>query len=289
MDIDLLKGIVKKGGPDPHEYEVLNSFIDSLYEQGIKHDLIVSDLRGLLGDALSNETMQGFALNKPHGYPGDFEIIDKIYIEHKTSNKHLRRWDDFFHTQSAAKAVRNRKNYFSDVLSHVVSHFPEAQILNIASGPGRCMKTWLDMNNDFSGFIDCIELDSNAIEFSKALNSEHLDRISFERKNILKYKSDKKYHLIWASGIFDYFNDKVFRSLVKRLLPAVEPGGSMVIGNFAEGNPSRPYMEVFGEWVLHHRTPDQLISLCSDITTVVKDIRVESEQEGVNLFLNIDV
>ena len=291
MSIEFLQHVVGKNGPEPHQYGDLNSAalkLHQLHEIGELDSANVNEIRQLFGDAFSIETMQGFALTKPHGYAGDFELIDRIYLKHKTKNLTLRNWDKFFHDQPAARAVRNRKQYFSEIVDRTVDKFPEAEILNIASGPGRCMKSWMDNNPNNSVKIDCIELDPNAIEYSKQLNRQYLNQINFERKNLLRYEPKKRYSLIWASGIFDYFDDDTFRKLVHKLLPAVESGGSMVIGNFAEGNPNRPYMELFGEWVLHHRSKEQLVNLCSSIGEP-KNIWVESEAEGVNHFLHIEI
>ena len=51
---------------------------------------------------LSLETMQGHAYLKPHGYAGDFELIDKIYTYWKSDDPNLIRWDDYFHSQESS-------------------------------------------------------------------------------------------------------------------------------------------------------------------------------------------
>ena len=35
-------------------------------------------LKSAFGPAMTTETLQGFVLNKPHGYAGDYEIIEQI-------------------------------------------------------------------------------------------------------------------------------------------------------------------------------------------------------------------
>lgn len=291
MNTQQIETLVAQGGPEPEQYEALTGFINRLYEQRLlpNGSVAINRFYKLLGDAISTtETLQGLSACKPHGYPGDFEIIDKIYAEHKTPLFRLRKWDDFFHAQSAPKAVRNRKLYFSKLLDRMTAVLPEMSVLNISSGPGRCMKTWMENNPDNHVNIDCIEHDPNAIAFSKSINKPYLDKISFKEKSLLKYRPQTQYHLIWASGIFDYFSDNLFKGIVERLLPAVRPGGSLVIGNFATGNPSRAYMELLGKWTLNHRSPNQLIELCSGLVNDVSRIRIEKESEGVNLFLHID-
>lgn len=66
----------------------------------------------------------------------------------------------------------------------------------------------------------------------------------------------------------------------------VVPGGELVIGNFSSTNPSRDYME-FGEWFLHHRCEEDLINLAKHSDIDYKNIIVDSEPFGVNLFLRL--
>ena len=51
--------------------------------------------------------------------------------------------------------------------------------------------------------------------------------------------------------------DRLSVAVAGRMLSAVTPGGEIVIGNFAVGDPSQAYMEL-GGWFLHHRTADEL-------------------------------
>ena len=79
--------------------------------------------------------LQGFVLAKPHGYAGDFEIVDGIYAQYVASLAIYQKWDRSKRDSSAPRAVRNRKNDFK----HVVSKFsdPMGSVSNVASGPCR--------------------------------------------------------------------------------------------------------------------------------------------------------
>lgn len=105
-------------------------------------------------------------------------------------------------------------------------------------------------------------------------------------KNAFRFKSNKKYDLVWSAGLFDYLEDKQFIFLLRLLLDVVSPDGEIVIGNFSEANPSRDYME-FGEWFLHHRTEDRLAIIANQAGCSEHSINIEKEATGVNLFLRI--
>jgi len=68
----------------------------------------------------------------------------------------------------------------------------------------------------------------------------------------------------------------------------MKPGGEIVIGNFNdEHNPSRFFMELFGEWHLHHRSEQVLFKLALEAGYTPDNIHIGKEPEEINLFLHI--
>ena len=117
-----LSTLVKKGGPDPDDYAELSRMINDVagHLNAAGHaENEVKMLHAVLGDALSTETVQGMALQKPHGYAGDYEIIERIHNRYVSTQPHLEKWDLYFHAQAAPKAVRNRKGFFHQILAHL--------------------------------------------------------------------------------------------------------------------------------------------------------------------------
>ena len=45
----------------------------------------------------------------------------------------------------------------------------------------------------------------------------------------------------------------------------------------------------FGEWFLHHRSPDHMIKLAMQAGFPSSKVRVGKESEGVNLFMHLQV
>ncbi len=161
-------------------------------------------------------------------------------------------------------------------------------MLNIASGPARDLYEYYKESKNNFVKCTCIEMDAEAIKHAKRLNKDYLKSIEFINKNIFRFNTDNKYDLIWSAGLFDYFDDKAFILLLSRFRKWLKPGGEIIIGNFNENhNPSRVFMELFGEWYLNHRTEEQLINLAIDAGFKKEKIKVEREPENVNLFLRI--
>ncbi len=287
---DLISGFSRKGGPDPTDYPMLNTLLQQFSEENI-HKIFSAEQLGSIriafGEALSPETIQGWAYHKPLGYAGDYQIIEKIYNYHTSSNPHLTKWDEFFHTQKAPKAVRNRLSFFLDQLWKTTMETPSTcHILNLASGPGRDMYEALKVLGTSKLEIDCVDQDAHAINYAKDLCRNFLSHIQFTHKNVFRFSPTKTYHLIWSAGLFDYFNDNIFKRTLKRFFPLLKPNGKMVIGNFTTENPSRGYMELF-KWDLFHRSKMHLRMLAQECGFTENQIRIEQEPEGVNLFLVI--
>lgn len=284
-----IRGVVARGGPVEADYAELDAWMQRLHqraETGNVPSEEVVGLRAAFGEAFTPSTLQGYAFNKPHGYAGDFEIIDRIYRRHISPAPHLARWDHFWQQHAASQAVRNRKTYFHDLLDQHVRRKTPLRVLNVASGPGRCMFEWLSSRPDAAVSFDCIELDPDAIAHATSINELFRDRITFHRKNALRYRPAVQYDVVWSAGLFDYFNDKVFLDVFKRLYAALAPGGELVIGNFSPANPSRAYMELL-DWTLHHRDADALRSLAAQADISRSHVRIGSEPRGVNLFLHV--
>jgi extracellular factor (EF) 3-hydroxypalmitic acid methyl ester biosynthesis protein len=285
--------MVAQGGPRPEHYASFKRWLSIVSEELRTGKILEQDLpllRDAFGRALSLDTLQGFSLLKPHGYPGDFEIIDRIYLEHISEDPAMGNWDRFFHAQSAPRAVRNRKTYFVRLLHALVDNCKDASIpvLNVASGPARDILEYFSTNgHDHRLSFECIDSDKQAVRYAQGLCQPYLDRIEFREVNALRFCTENRYKLIWSAGLFDYFEDKGFKFLLERFLPLLDEDGELVIGNFSRANSTRNYMEMLGDWYLCHRDEPALIKLAQDCGVAREDIRIGREQEGVNLFLHI--
>ena len=286
--------MVTQGGPRPSEYAAFDRWLSHIAAELRNGRMSYGELRALrtaFGPALSLETNQGLSLGKPHGYPGDYEIIDRIYREYTSSDPELRNWDLYFHTQAAPRAVRNRKAYFVDLMEGLVKDTPggeEIRVLNVASGPARDVAEFFETRGPASQVsIECIDADADAIAYARGVCAPYLNQVTFHQGNALRFKSSQSYDLIWSAGLFDYFGDKGFKFLIERLLGMLNDDGEIVVGNFSRDNDTRDYMEVMGDWDLHYRSEDELIGLAEACGVAREDVRVGREPEGVNLFLHI--
>lgn len=277
---NLLEVLINNGGPDLHDFEQID-LMCTHYPEQLK--LFRESNPKVLA---SSDSVIGHILHKPYGYAGDFRIIDRLYTFDASPN--FPKWGKYSLQTHGARAVRNRKDYFKVILDQLAKINPTARILNVASGPARDIYEYLEENPNCKFQFTCLDMDVRAIEYAKNLNAVHLSKITFIEKNVLRFQSNDKFDLIWSAGLFDYFKDKIFVSLLDRFSGYLKQNGEIVIGNFNEDyNPSRNYMEVLGDWFLYHRSKSKLQQLGVQAGFSLNNIQIGREIENVNLFMHM--
>lgn len=283
-----LETIMKNGGPELHEYDYLLEISDHFTTQKLTIEE-AAQLHEIIEPMLNLDCVVGFCYLKPHGYTGDFEIIDKMY-QHWVSPKSpkFHKWDNFFHSLHSVRAVRNRKDYLVKQLTKLETKIEKPRVLDLASGPCTDLYEFFKLNPQSKIQVDCLDMDEQAINYASVICDNYVEHISFINRNAFRYRPKHKYDLIWSAGLFDYFTDKLFLRLMANMYNNLEDGGMLVVGNFADHNPSRGAMELFGQWYLHHRSEEELFGLAQKIGVPENKINVFSEATKVNLFLHIE-
>lgn len=290
--VEYLREIARRGGPEQYEYDQVTTCFEFIMQNFRCGQLSATDLSTIthtLGDVYSLNTIQGFVYQKPYGYNGDFELIDKIYQRFTSPHPHLAKWDNFAHSRRSNQAVRNRKDYFIKLIANRTASANSGEdyrVLNVGSGPARDVCEFLEQNNHKHIIFDCLDQEDRAVEYAKSVCAHHLDRVSFITANVFRFKTPTAYSLVWPAGLFDYLDDRAFRFLLKRLCSFSSPNGEIVVGNFSPLNPDQDYM-AFSGWVLNHRTPEQLLELVADSGIESQSVSIKSEEEGINLFLHL--
>ncbi len=292
--VHYLDTIVTNGGPDIEDYLPVANALNVIHQ----HEYVIKDgistrtrtlqpFEGFLQRHWkifrTTASMQGFAYAKPHGYAGDFEIIERIYNRSVTHLDHLRKWDIFWQRNPAAEAVRNR----AALVNRFIEEQRPASLLSVGCGPALDIRDAASSNPDLIR-IDFLDNDEKAIVRAKTNNAWASDasrKVAFIVKNALRFKPTEPYDLVWCSGLFDYLNDKTFVFLLRRLKDMVATKGKLVVGNFSHDNPSRSYMESVSGWLLIHRSTADLIRLAIEAGFPSNCTQVVADDTGVNLFI----
>jgi extracellular factor (EF) 3-hydroxypalmitic acid methyl ester biosynthesis protein len=285
---ELIRALVAQGGPERTDYPALD-----LLSFGIQHAVGSStiqqddlqEMRRAFGEVLSTtSTVHGFAYLKPHGYAGDYELIDRIYQGYVSPEARLSKWDVYCNQHPTTQAVRNRKEFFKSF----VSKDPGIRtVLNLGSGPGRDIHELFGLLGDRPLEVVCVDQDADALAHAGRLCRPYAARIDFRQANVLRFRSAEKFDLVFAGGVFDYFDDEIFLVMLKRMLRMVDENGTVMIGNFSWQNPGRGWMEVC-DWHLHYRSPAHLRTLAMAAGAGRRSIRIEHEPSNINQFLIVE-
>lgn len=277
--------MVAQGGPTPCDYTWVSETFLQLHAKATEPHHIAT----AYASTLRPECLHGHAYLKPHGYAGDFEVIDRIYTHWLSSDSELVRHDEYFQSQAAPMAVRNRKHFLKGLLLNLAerSTLRPAKVLNVGSGPARDVFEFFREWPGAPVVVHCVDIDPRAIDYASKLCAPYSNNIRFEQINALRLRLHETYDLIWSAGLFDYLNDQWFKTLASRYYGFLEPQGELVIGNFSSTNPTRPAMELLCEWYLEHRDADKLLQLATEFGVPRPLISIDQEIQGVNLFLRI--
>jgi len=289
----VIANIIEYGGPYRSIYAALAEWFASVSKartEGLLSDADMEELRRAFGPVMGDGTMQGRSLLQKYGYVGYFEVIDEIYRCVVSSDTALKSWDEFYHSQDVPKAVRSRKTYLKQLVTDTLAANPQGiEVLHVGSGCCRDVAEFFEASPRAKVNFTCVDADERAIDSAKMVCAQWLGRITFVRSNALRVRFDQKFDLVWSAGLFDYFDDCGFVALLSRLIGFAKPDvGRIVVGNFVDPNPSAAYQEIAG-WFLIYRTREKMLELALECGVAAPNITVESEEEGINLFLRIAV
>jgi len=292
IGLDLLKQCIKNEQLNYDNFFQLDELLAITgyeFRNGRVSKEAIAEINSCFGQEFLENTLHGRGYLKPNGYPGDYLFLDRIYTNHVSENPKYRIWDEYVQQSGGPNAVRNRKAYFKHLVKAKGKSGANTKVLNVISGSGRELAELYQEQKTKNIHTTCVEIDREAIQFSKQLNASNLDCIHYIHSNIFRFQTEEKYDFIWAAGLFDYLNDKAFVKLLLRFKKWRKKGGEIVIGNYNEAhNPSRNYMEILGDWHLIHRTEKQLLHLAQKAGFTAQEIHVTRMPDNVILYLHLN-
>jgi SAM-dependent methyltransferase len=239
----------------------------------------------------SKRGLLGMIQGQLHGYPGDWDVVDRIYRHWISPDPDLAKWDRFFQAQAAPRAIRNRKDCFqawlreAEAKRHAV--LPVLCLLHLGGGSGREVVEYFKRAPYSRLLCTFVENDARAIAYAARLCSAVCDRVNFVQANPAGFRPAISPHLIWAAGLCDHLGDDAVAALVRRLWQMLAPGGELVLSSFSPACPTRPYLDVLG-WTLHYRDSGHLCALARQAGVSAGATRVSAEPEGSILFLHLE-
>jgi extracellular factor (EF) 3-hydroxypalmitic acid methyl ester biosynthesis protein len=112
------------------------------------------------------------------------------------------------------------------------------------------------------------------------LFQDNLVKLAFGRGRVVIPKQ----HFIYSMGLIDYLENELVVRLINWAHEQLAPGGTLALGNFAASSRDRPFMDYIMEWILIHRSPDEMRELFARSHFGRADVRIDSDSSGIQLF-----
>lgn len=233
---------------------------------------------------------------KPKGYAGDFLMMEHIYADEAKGEGTLGKIIDRFCLQRPGSlAIRGRRRLLREELARLCSdrlaRGEQTRIMNLACGPNRELFDFL-AECEQSELIEalCIDIDADALRYTNQHVNvfPHRASIRLMSENVIKWSLGRvnqriePQDIIYSAGLCDYLDTRLFRALVTQCYHHLQPGGSLVLGNFSFYSDSL-FLDKLLRWELIYRSEEDLKELFAP-TPFGDSITVVQESEGVNLF-----
>lgn len=204
----------------------------------------------------------------PRGYPGDFETIE--YLLH-CNNLTPPGTTEFYCEEYTLRSPppqqhRNKVQEQAREIRNVVKDNRRARIMSLGCGSCPDIALVLPELTDTEAEIFLIDLDADALAFSRQRLQSIGTRCHFANANILKAAGqfpETTFDLIIIGGVFDYLPDAMIVKILRDLAAKkMAPGGKLMFTNVSRDNSYRYWMNYFVNWELIERSREELLALC---------------------------
>lgn len=272
-------------------------------ERGVREEAQFATLRAAFQAQIARWFSRSWfmrrALEKPRGYPGDFETLEGIYAgELRSEDGFGRALDAYFLETELACAVRERKNACATMLGDFLERQDgeRADVLDIACGPCRELHEVPRLASDIRFRFTGIDQDQAAIDHAAAGVARAglpQDRIGFRRENALRLTSPQRnldrlgqFDLIYSAGLYDYLPDR-------HLIPLIAGTGALLRSECSEyvvafkdaERYDRTVYQWHVDWIFFQRTEDDCRRLLESTGLDIASMRRDAS--GTILFFTL--
>lgn len=228
---------------------------------------------------------------KPHGYAGDFRMLEWMYdLEFDrccdpTRPAVVNLLDYLYSTVHSVRAVWHRRRWFAYRIQKLHATVPRerpVRILDLACGGSRYVRDGVH-DDDAGGAVELTLLDQDpaALAFVDGWLPDSLrpatrlicgpvrDTLRLVDQHAPGRRS--RFDLVISTGLFDYLDDAAARRLLATMCQLARPGGSIALCNFAPEDPSRIVKDWVVDWPLVYRDCSALRALVPDTYSVCFD------------------
>lgn len=211
---------------------------------------------------------------KPHGYAGDFKIIDWMYdLEESAGNDPtepamVNCLDYIFSTNASVVSLWDRRRWLKRLLMDEAKRNPDLRVLDIACGGARYLKDFMDdcpESQDIS--LTLLDQDPAALAFAEQVNlkeyADNLKTICAPIKNLNQVVAEE-YDVIISSGLFDYLDVSFGQTMLSFLSSKLNTNGLVAITNYHTNDASAVSKDWCADWPLVFKSEDEIKRMFPD-------------------------
>jgi extracellular factor (EF) 3-hydroxypalmitic acid methyl ester biosynthesis protein len=220
---------------------------------------------------------------KPHGYAGDYRIIEMMYdLEaaaggDPTQPALVNCLDHFYSTLHSVRGVWERRHRLARLLREQYERRRGTlRVLDVACGGSRYARDFLESAGpDADVRITLIDQDACAVEYVRrqalARWSGRVEAVSLPIARVGELVRDRRFDVVISSGLFDYLDQPTATGYAHLLFECLAPGGVLGITNFHREDPSAFCKDWFGDWQLVLRDESEVRSLFPEVGQTTLD------------------
>lgn len=242
-------------------------------------------------DMITESWIMHRSITKPRGLAGDHLLLDALYTRRTAASPVGKLLDELVLDCAAGRAVVERKRYVVQWLSERLASRASALVADIACGPCRLERELLEGPLGARARFLAMDGDEQALAHAHRVVGGDA-RVHLWHENAIRIARDPfaaaplaGVDLVVSLGLFDYLPDRIAIRLLRTLARTMRPRGEMLVGNFADDNPSRVFMEWFGDWPLIHRSEREFLALFEQAGLDRAELTLEREAADGSVLL----
>jgi SAM-dependent methyltransferase len=225
------------------------------------------------GKWLFRSRLWSHAFWKPHGYTGDFRMLEWMYDlearsgDDPTQSAIANCLDYSLTTVHSVVAVWERRRWFRELLSREYQRTGGTlRVLDIACGGARYHRDFLSGSPSAKGVsLTLVDQDVAALAFCRIESLapwwDQVRTVGKPLKLLPDLLGDETFDVVIASGVYDYFDRDHARHFTTYLSTRVRPGGVVALSNFHPDDESRWVKALLVQWFLIFKTEEELANL----------------------------
>jgi extracellular factor (EF) 3-hydroxypalmitic acid methyl ester biosynthesis protein len=268
------------------------TLLDRCEAQGFAEDSLRRATREVLGKWLFRSRYWSRAYHKPHGYAGDFRMIEWLYdlesdpCADPTQPALVNCLDYLMSTVHSTRMLWERRRWFAAALSREhVRQRGKLRVLDVAAGGARYIRDFLEQLEDASGVeVTLVDQDAAAIVFCREQSLEpwsaRLTTLCTRITDCGTRLSSGAFDIIICAGVLDYLSDEACAALLLGFSRLLAPQGLLAFSNYHPSDPSRSVKSWLVDWSLRFRSE----SACAELLPQQLEVRVQGSSDGTLIF-----